>query len=107
MYPPPAIRTSQAELIGTTAGIIATLVVATVGLAVMLGMVYWAASHPGYKRPAPQPRPPQATANPVLAGNQRFAMRPDPQDQADGAAGDQVREADGAAEPVLPQGRRS
>ena len=94
MYPPPAIRTSQAELLGTTAGIIATLVVATVGLAVMLGMVYWAAAHPGYKRPAPQPRPPQATANSVLAGNQRLAMRPDPQDQADGTAGDQVREAD-------------
>jgi hypothetical protein len=101
MYPPPAIRTSQAELLGTTAGIIATVVVAIVGLSIMLGLVYWAAAHPGYK----QPQPPQTAAKPV-AGNQRFAMRPDPQDQADGAAGDQVREADGAAEPALPQGRR-
>lgn len=65
-------------------GIIATFVVATVGLAVMLGMVYWAAAHPGYKRPAPQPRP-QGRANSVLTGNQRFPLRPSSPDQADGA----------------------
>lgn len=51
MYPPPAHQTSQVELLGTTAGIILTVVVAVVGLAVALGMVYWADSHPG---PGPQ-----------------------------------------------------
>jgi hypothetical protein len=87
MYPPPAIRTSQAELLGTTAGIIATFIVATLGLAVMIGMVYWASAHPGYKRPAPQPRPPQETAGSALTGNQRFPLQPSNPDQVDGSAG--------------------
>ena len=42
MYPPPELRTSQVELLGTTTGIILTVVVAILGLAGLLGMVYLA-----------------------------------------------------------------
>lgn len=105
MYPPPAIRTSQPELLGTTAGIIATFVVATLGLAVMIGMVYWAAAHPGYKRPAPQPRRQQETPDSVLSGNQRIAVRPITEDQPDALRDDAARVgeagmANGAAQPA-------
>jgi hypothetical protein len=40
--PPPELRTSQAELLGTTTGMILTAVVAILGLAVLLGMVFLA-----------------------------------------------------------------
>ena len=46
MYPPPASRTSNAELLGSLTGIILIVVVAALGLTVMIGMVYWADSHP-------------------------------------------------------------
>ena len=42
MSPPPEVRTSQAELLGTTTGMILTAVVAILGLAVLLGMVFLA-----------------------------------------------------------------
>ena len=42
MYPPPEVRTSRTELVGTTTGIILTAIVAMVGLVVLLGSVYWA-----------------------------------------------------------------
>ena len=42
MYPPPEVRTSRTELLGTTTGIILTAIVAVVGLVVLLGSVYWA-----------------------------------------------------------------
>lgn len=42
MYPPPAVRTSQEELLGTTAGIILTVVAAVVGLALFLLPVFLA-----------------------------------------------------------------
>jgi hypothetical protein len=42
VYPPPELRTSQAELLGTTTGMILTAVVAILGLAVLLGMVFLA-----------------------------------------------------------------
>ena len=50
MYPPPAIRTSHAELLGTTAGLILTAVAAVVGLAVMIGAVFLADVQPGTRR---------------------------------------------------------
>lgn len=50
MYPPPAIRTSHTELLGTTAGLILTAVVAVVGLAVLIGAVFVADAHPGIRR---------------------------------------------------------
>jgi hypothetical protein len=42
VYPPPELRTSQAELLGTTTGMILTAVVAILGLTVLLGMVFLA-----------------------------------------------------------------
>jgi hypothetical protein len=48
--PPPAIRTSQEELLGTTTGIILTAVVAVVGLGVLIVPVFWAAGHPDTRR---------------------------------------------------------
>jgi hypothetical protein len=50
MYPPPAIRTSHAELLGTTAGLILTAVVAVAGLAVMIGAVFLADAQPDIRR---------------------------------------------------------
>jgi hypothetical protein len=50
MYPPPAIRTSHAELLGTTTGLILTAVAAIVGLAVMIGAVFLADVQPGARR---------------------------------------------------------
>ena len=50
MYPPPAIKTSHAELVGTTAGLILTAVVAVAGLAVMIGAVFVADVQPDIRR---------------------------------------------------------
>ncbi|MCW2905229.1 MAG: hypothetical protein JWL68_18, partial [Actinomycetia bacterium] len=41
MYPP-EVRTSKVQLLGTTTGMILTAVVAILGLAVLLGMVFLA-----------------------------------------------------------------
>jgi hypothetical protein len=46
MHHPPEIKTTpNAELLGTTAGIILTAVVAVAGLAVLLGATFWADLH--------------------------------------------------------------
>src|SRR5438067_1169722 len=50
VYPPPEIRTSNTELLGTTAGIILTAVVAVLCLAALLGAVFWANAHPDTRR---------------------------------------------------------
>ena len=50
MYPSPAIKTSQAELLGTTIGLILTAVVAVAGLAVMIGAVFLADVQPDIRR---------------------------------------------------------
>jgi hypothetical protein len=50
MYPPPAIKTSHAELPGTTAGLILTAFAAVVGLAVMIGAVFLADVQPDIRR---------------------------------------------------------
>ena len=50
MYPPPEVRTSHAELLGTTAGIIVTAVVAIAGLVVLIGSVFWSDAHPDTRR---------------------------------------------------------
>jgi hypothetical protein len=49
VYPPPEVRTSHAELLGTTTGIILTAVVAILGLAALIGAVFWADAHPDTK----------------------------------------------------------
>ena len=55
--PAPEVRTSPEQLLGTTTGMILTAVVAIVGLAVLLGMVFLADGLPDTKRPiAPRPR---------------------------------------------------
>jgi hypothetical protein len=46
VYPPPELRTSQVELLGTTTGMILTAVVAILGLAALLGMVFLAEGLP-------------------------------------------------------------
>jgi hypothetical protein len=55
VYPPPEIRTSRAELVGTTTGIILTAIVAVAGLVVLLGSVYWA-DYAQSRSPKPQRR---------------------------------------------------
>jgi hypothetical protein len=50
MHPSPEITTSNAELLGTTTGIILTAVVAVAGLAAMLGLVFWADAPPDTRR---------------------------------------------------------
>jgi hypothetical protein len=50
VYPPPEIRTSNTELLGTTAGIILTAVVAVLCLVALLGAVFWADAHPDTRR---------------------------------------------------------
>ena len=49
MYPPPEIRTSHTELLGTTTEMILTAIVAILGLAVLLGIVFWADGLPGQR----------------------------------------------------------
>lgn len=49
MYPP-EVRTSKVQLLGTTTGMILTAVVAILGLAVLLGMVFLADGLPHTKR---------------------------------------------------------
>jgi hypothetical protein len=112
MYPPPEIRTSNAELVGTTAGIILTFVVATVALAILIGGVYWASAHPEYKRRGEPRRPPQEMAEPVLSGHERISVRPGPEAQAEGSADDDarpggVRRTSTATQPAAGQRRDS
>ena len=57
MSPPPAIRTSQEELLGTTTGIILTVIVAVIGLGVLIAPVFWAAGHPETTRHRTRQRP--------------------------------------------------
>jgi hypothetical protein len=44
------MRTSQAQLLGTTTGMIVTAVVAVVGLAALLGLVFWGGGQPDTRR---------------------------------------------------------
>lgn len=53
MFPPPELRTSGVELLGSTLGMVLTAVVAVVGLAILIGLVYWIDARQG-------PRPPKA-----------------------------------------------
>jgi hypothetical protein len=50
MYPPPEIRTSNAELLGTPTGLVLTAIVAVAGLVVLIGMVFWADANPDTRR---------------------------------------------------------
>lgn len=50
MYPPPEIRTSNAELLGTPTGLVLTAIVAVAGLVMLIGMVFWADANPDTRR---------------------------------------------------------
>lgn len=54
MTPTPAITTPPSEVDGTVAGIFITAIVATLGLVILLGMVFWANRHPEVKQPKAQ-----------------------------------------------------
>ena len=51
MYPPPELKTSNTELLGTTTGMILTAVVAILGLGVLLGLVFLAEGLPPTRAP--------------------------------------------------------
>lgn len=46
MTPTPTMHTSPTQLDGTLTGIIATVIVAILGLAILIGLVFWAAREP-------------------------------------------------------------
>jgi hypothetical protein len=80
MSPPPTIYTPPSELDGTLAGIIVTAVVASLALVMLIGMVYWADSHPDTRKPkalrseeAQRPlqtaHPPSVTLSPEQPGS--------------------------------------
>lgn len=72
MTPTPAITTPPSEVDGTVAGI---FIVATLGLVILLGMVFWANRHPEVRKPKAQ-RPGKAH-RPVWTADPRNAV-PDP-----------------------------
>jgi hypothetical protein len=72
--PPPQVGTSQEELLGTTTGIILTVIVALIGLAVLVIPVFWAADHPDTRRPRAQQR--GRVTGAVQAGDPRNVLMP-------------------------------
>jgi hypothetical protein len=46
MTPTPSMHTSPTQLDGTITGIIVIVIVAVLGLAILIGMVFWAARQP-------------------------------------------------------------
>jgi hypothetical protein len=75
MTPTPAITTPPSEIDGTVAGIFITAIVATLGLVILLGMVFWANRRPEVRKPKAQ-RPGKAH-RPVWTADPRNAV-PDP-----------------------------
>ncbi len=72
MTPTPAITTPPSEVDGTVAGIFITAIVATLGLVILLGMVFWANRHPEVRKPKAQ-RPGKAH-RPVWTADPRNAV---------------------------------
>jgi hypothetical protein len=70
MSPPPATETSQEQLLGTTTGIILTVIVAVAGLAALIVPMFWAASPPDIRR-LKAPRRPGKVNGAVPAADQR------------------------------------
>jgi len=66
------INTPPSELDGTVAGIFITAIVATLGLVILLGMVYWANSHPDVRKPKAQQ--PGKAHRPVRTADPRRAV---------------------------------
>jgi hypothetical protein len=78
MTSPPTMYTSPAQLDGTVTGMIVTVIVAALGLAVLIGMVFWAASHPQVRQPPGSPRRRDAPgpARPGQAVRASYEVRP-------------------------------
>ena len=91
MSPPPEVGTSQEELLGTTTGIILTVIVALIGLAVLVIPVFWAAEHPDTRRPRARQQRGRVTGA-VQAGDPRGVLMPrrgdNRESQMTGSAGD-------------------
>jgi hypothetical protein len=68
--PPPATETSQEQLLGTTTGIIVTVIAAVAGLAALILPAFWAASPPDIRR-LRAPRRPGKLKGAVPTGDQR------------------------------------
>jgi hypothetical protein len=51
MTPTPTMYTSPTQLDGTITGMIVTVIIATLGLVILIGVVFWAANHPDIKPP--------------------------------------------------------
>jgi hypothetical protein len=69
---PPTITTSPSQLDGTVAGLVITAVVAALGLVMLIGLVYWADSHPANRKP-PAQRPGKARSPAGTSGRRRAA----------------------------------
>jgi hypothetical protein len=69
---PPAIYTSPSRMDGTVTGLIVTAVVAALALVMLIGLVYWADSHPAAGPPTA--RWPGTTDRPVPAAEPRSVV---------------------------------
>jgi hypothetical protein len=72
--PPPAVHTSQDELLGTTAGIILTVIVAIAGLAFLIIPAFWASGHPDPT--GTRPRQPRKAGDGTQQGDPRRVALP-------------------------------
>ena len=86
MSPPPAPRTSQEELLGTTTGIILMVIAAVVGLAVLIIPMFWAATPPDIRR-LKAPWRPGKVHGALPAGDQRSVTPPRRDKRETGMAG--------------------
>jgi hypothetical protein len=77
MSQPPTINTTPAELNGTITGMIITAIVAAVGLAVLIGLVYGPNNHPDVKQPRAQQRPETVHGTAQPAAPRTVAVRPE------------------------------
>jgi hypothetical protein len=84
--PPPAPRTSQEELLGTTTGIILMVIAAVVGLAVLIIPMCWAATPPDIRR-LKAPWRPGKVHGALPAGDQRSVTPPRRDNRESGMAG--------------------
>jgi hypothetical protein len=92
--PPSATETSQEELLGTTAGIILTVIVAVVGLVALIAPMFLAASPPDIRRLRAPWRPGKGNGG-VPAAGQRSITPPRRDNRETGAAGLAADAADG------------
>jgi hypothetical protein len=95
MSPPPTIYTTPSELDGTVAGMIITAVVAVITLAILIGLVYWADSHPTARTPKAQR--PEKAHRPVQTADPR-SVGPSPEKPGSAPPRESARAAGGVEE---------